>query len=177
MIVYPHKPQRNIEVTTCNTRLSAHLMYGLMSIWWFASLEKKYDHTWRPMSLLRPGVIEQHKPYSYIIWLTSRQDVQVLQGVLVIWPIKLKQYFSIVTQICPSCLAHLNSIDCVTWKTWTAIKKSSPITSLYPIVNTKRIIYLFHTQTSRANWMVVEMKFVWTLPDTYMWRSLYGESA
>ena len=30
-------------------------------IWWFPSLEK-YGHTWHWMSLLRPGVIKQHKP-------------------------------------------------------------------------------------------------------------------
>ena len=29
--------------------------------WWFANLEK-YGHTWHRISLLRPGVIKQHKP-------------------------------------------------------------------------------------------------------------------
>ena len=31
-------------------------------IWWFARAYKKYGHTWHRMSLLRPGVIKQHKP-------------------------------------------------------------------------------------------------------------------
>ena len=31
-------------------------------ICWFALAYKKYGHTWHRMSLLRPGVIKQHKP-------------------------------------------------------------------------------------------------------------------
>ena len=31
-------------------------------ICWFALAYKKYGHTWHQMSLLRPGVIKQHKP-------------------------------------------------------------------------------------------------------------------
>ena len=31
-------------------------------ICWFAFAYKKYGHTWHRMSLLRPGVIKQHKP-------------------------------------------------------------------------------------------------------------------
>ena len=42
------------------TRLTAHFTAWCM-MWWFASLEK-YGHTWDRMSLLRPGVIKQHKP-------------------------------------------------------------------------------------------------------------------
>ena len=41
------------------TRLTANFICGL--IWWFASLEK-YGHTWHQMSLLRLGVLKQHKP-------------------------------------------------------------------------------------------------------------------
>ena len=29
--------------------------------WWFASNRKKHGHTWHPNSLLKPGVIKQHK--------------------------------------------------------------------------------------------------------------------
>ena len=34
-------------------------------ICWFALAYKKYDHTWHRMSLLRPGVIKQHKPSNH----------------------------------------------------------------------------------------------------------------
>ena len=35
-------------------------------ICWFALAYKKYGHTWHRMSLLRPGVIKQHKPTSIV---------------------------------------------------------------------------------------------------------------
>ena len=45
-----------------NTRLTAHFMCGLMSDLVICKFRKKYSHTWHWMSLLRPGVIKQHKP-------------------------------------------------------------------------------------------------------------------
>ena len=45
-----------------NARLTAHFMCGLMSDLAICKFKKKYGHTWHRMSLLRPGVIKQHKP-------------------------------------------------------------------------------------------------------------------
>ena len=64
--IYPHKAWRKIEVIICKiTRLTAHFMCGWCLICWFALAYKKYGHTWHRMSLLRPGVIKQHKPNLY----------------------------------------------------------------------------------------------------------------
>ena len=59
---YPHKPQKKIKVTICNHQADSPLY-----VWpdvWSGDLQvlKKYGHTWHRMSLLRPGVIKQHKP-------------------------------------------------------------------------------------------------------------------
>ena len=60
---FPHKSLRNIKVAICNHQTDGPLYVwpAWCLIWWFASLEK-YGHTWYRMSLLRPGVIKQHKP-------------------------------------------------------------------------------------------------------------------
>ena len=60
--IYTHKPLRKIKVTLCNHQADISLY-----VWpnvWFGELQvqKKYGHTWRWMSLLRPSVIRQHKP-------------------------------------------------------------------------------------------------------------------
>ena len=45
------------------TRMTAHFMCGLMSDLVICKCRQKmYGHTWHWMSLLRPGVIRQHKP-------------------------------------------------------------------------------------------------------------------
>ena len=57
---YPHKLIRKIKVAIA--RLRAHFAYGLMGLpWLFESKEKECGHTWHWISLLRPGVIKQHK--------------------------------------------------------------------------------------------------------------------
>ena len=56
---HPHKPWGRLKWPYAITRLTAHFMCSL--IWWFESLEK-YGHIWHRMSLLKPGVIKQHKP-------------------------------------------------------------------------------------------------------------------
>ena len=48
--------------TYANTRLIARFMCGLMSDLAICKFKKKYCRTWHQMSLLRPGVIKQHKP-------------------------------------------------------------------------------------------------------------------
>ena len=58
---YPHKPLRKIKVTICN-----HQADNPLYVWpdvWASDLQalKKYIHTWHWKSLLRPGVIKQHK--------------------------------------------------------------------------------------------------------------------
>ena len=58
--ICPHKPLRNIEVTICKiTRPTAHFMCGPMSDLLICKF--MYGHTWHRISLLRPGVIKQHK--------------------------------------------------------------------------------------------------------------------
>ena len=58
---YPHKARRKIEVTICKiTRLTAHFMCGLMSDLLICTC--LYLKVWSYMTLLRPGVIKQHKP-------------------------------------------------------------------------------------------------------------------
>ena len=55
---YPHKPPRKTKVTLYNHQADSPLY-----VWpdvWSDDLET-YGHTWRQMSLLRPGVIKQHK--------------------------------------------------------------------------------------------------------------------
>ena len=81
--IYPHKPQRKIEVTICKiTRLTAHFMCGLMSDLLICKFIETYGHTWHRMSLLRPGVI---KPYEtkpnhlvspYISARTTEEDLK-----------------------------------------------------------------------------------------------------
>ena len=76
-------------MTTRNHQADNPLCVWAESDWWFASLEK-YGHTWHRMSLLRPGVIKQHKhkptlslsgektiKYQYII-IPSNSTVLVL---------------------------------------------------------------------------------------------------
>ena len=59
----PHKARRKIEVIICKiTRLKPTLCVAWCLICWFALAYKRYGHTWHRMSLLRPGVIKQHKP-------------------------------------------------------------------------------------------------------------------
>ena len=58
---YPHKPLRKIKVTICNHQADIPLY-----VWpdvWSGDVQalKKYIHTWHWKSLLRPGVIKQHK--------------------------------------------------------------------------------------------------------------------
>ena len=75
--IYPHKPQRKIEVTICKiTRLTTHFMCGLMSDLLICKFIKTYGHTWHRMSLLRPGVIKPHKTkpnQSSVLWNESTE--------------------------------------------------------------------------------------------------------
>ena len=48
-------------------------------MWWFASLEK-YGHTWHWMSLLRPGVIIQHKTHLSGLFVGSNEMVFLQQA-------------------------------------------------------------------------------------------------
>ena len=54
---------RKIEVATCNHQADSQLyVWPDVLIWWFASSEKVWSNmTPTEMSLLRPGVIKQHK--------------------------------------------------------------------------------------------------------------------
>ena len=58
--IYPHKPLREIEVIICNQQADSPL-YVWPNIWSGVQFLKTYGHTWQWMSLLRPGVIKQHK--------------------------------------------------------------------------------------------------------------------
>ena len=78
---YPHRPLRKIKVTICwePNRLTAHFMCGLMSDLVICKFWK-YGHTWHRMSLLRPGVIKQHKanstqPVEFTCRCTLRGDI------------------------------------------------------------------------------------------------------
>ena len=60
---YPHcKPLVKTKVTICNHQADSPLYVwpdvwpGDLQVW------KTYGHTWHQISLLRPGVIKQHKP-------------------------------------------------------------------------------------------------------------------
>ena len=61
-----HTSSLRVKVAMCNQRQVDSPLYGSMAllaqclIWWCASI-KKYGYTWHRMSLLRPGVIKQHK--------------------------------------------------------------------------------------------------------------------
>ena len=55
---YPHKPLRKIEVTICKHQADSPF-YVWPVVW---SVDLQVGHTWYRMSLLRPGVIKQHKP-------------------------------------------------------------------------------------------------------------------
>ena len=64
--IYPHKPLRKIKMTVWNHQADRPLY-----VWpdiWSGDLQvyKNYGHTWHWISLLRPGVIKQHKIKSYI---------------------------------------------------------------------------------------------------------------
>ena len=59
---YPHKPLKKIKVAIyAITRLTAHLMCGLMSDLVSCKFKKVWSYTTTNV-LLRPGVIKQHKP-------------------------------------------------------------------------------------------------------------------
>ena len=61
--IYTHlHPKGILKWPYANTTLTAHFMCGLMSDLAICKFKKKYGHTWHRMSLLRPGVIKQHKP-------------------------------------------------------------------------------------------------------------------
>ena len=58
---YPHKPLREIKVTICDHQADSSV-YVWTDVWpGDSQVLKKYGHTWHRMSLLRPGVIKQHK--------------------------------------------------------------------------------------------------------------------
>ena len=67
------------------TRLTAHFMCGLMSDLVICKF-RKYGHTWHRMSLLRPGVIKQHKtkpllPNSILRMWCDREQVSWLMHI------------------------------------------------------------------------------------------------
>ena len=53
-------------------------------IWWLASLEK-YGHTWHWMSLLRPGVIKQHKTFIILCKFVCKSFWRYKYIVLYVW--------------------------------------------------------------------------------------------
>ena len=71
---YPHKPLKKIKMTICN-----HQADSPLHVWpdvWSGDLQvyKMCSHTWHRMSLLRPGVVKQHKSKLFTIYalLTNR---------------------------------------------------------------------------------------------------------
>ena len=60
--IYPHKARGRLKWSYAKSPgWQPTLCVALCLICWFALAYKKYGHTWHRMSLLRPGVIKQHK--------------------------------------------------------------------------------------------------------------------
>ena len=61
--IYPHKAGGRLKWSYAKSPgWHPTLCVASCLICWFALAYKKYGHTWHRMSLLRPGVIKQHKP-------------------------------------------------------------------------------------------------------------------
>ena len=59
--MYPHKPLWKIEVIISNHQADSSLCVR-PDVWsGDLQVQEKYGHTWRQMSLLRPGVIKQNQ--------------------------------------------------------------------------------------------------------------------
>ena len=86
---YPHKPRRKINWPSVVTRLTAHVTCGLMSDLIFCKHRKEYNYTWHRMSLLRLGVIKQHKPnlffYVYIWGVALYILIRISHSGVLIW--------------------------------------------------------------------------------------------
>ena len=59
---YQHKPLRTIKVVIYNHQAESRCYFWPNVRSADFQVYKKYGHTWHQMSLLRPGVIKQHKP-------------------------------------------------------------------------------------------------------------------
>ena len=75
---YPHKPPRKTKVTICNHQADSPL-YVWPNVWsGDLQVEKMHGHAWHQMSLLRSGVIKQHKPnpISLHLYFLRREGIQ-----------------------------------------------------------------------------------------------------
>ena len=71
---YPPKPLRTLKRPSAITSLTDQFTCGLMSDLVICKHIKEYGHTWHQMSLMRPGVIAQHKLHLLLLVWTFHGD-------------------------------------------------------------------------------------------------------